>query len=96
LPVLIPGGVALCLYACSQHQSTIGDTQLAEAFLSEDTAGNVHSWEVQLVLEFCDKGSLRDLLSSCPPVGPFALPGEAVVAAGGACGCMWGPAGAGA
>lgn len=33
------------------------------AFLSEGLSDSVHSWEVQLVLEYCDKGSLRALLN---------------------------------
>jgi hypothetical protein len=33
------------------------------AFLNEGLSDSVHSWEVQLVLEYCDKGSLRALLN---------------------------------
>jgi len=40
-----------------------GDDQLAQAFLAGDDEAVRYSWEVQLVLEFCDRGSLRALLS---------------------------------
>ncbi|GFR51738.1 hypothetical protein Agub_g14106, partial [Astrephomene gubernaculifera] len=42
-----------------------------------EQAGNVHSWEVRLVLEYCDRGSLRDVLSS-------TLAAAAAAAGGGA------------
>lgn len=48
------------------------------AFLNEGLTDSVHSWEVQLVLEYCDKGSLRTLLNK---QGTFSLAG--------ACGRPW-------
>jgi len=44
------------------------------AFLNEGLSDSVHSWEVQLVLEYCDKGSLRALLNK---QGTLTTPGEA-------------------
>eukprot|EP00775_Hariotina_reticulata_P010053 gene10053-10209_t len=43
--------------------SSVGDTTLNTAFLSDGVTDMVHSWEVQLVLEYCDQGSLRQLLN---------------------------------
>ena len=43
------------------------------AFLNEGLSDSVHSWEVQLVLEYCDKGSLRALLNK---QGGFVLNGR--------------------
>lgn len=51
--------------------SSVGDSSLNAAFLNEGLAESVHSWEVQLVLEYCDQGSLRQLLNNN---GAFALP----------------------
>ncbi len=50
------------------------------AFLNEGLADSVHSWEVQLVLEYCDQGSLRQLLNK---KGTFKLPGVCVCVQGG-------------
>jgi len=44
--------------------SSVGDTTLNAAFLSDGVTDMVHSWEVQLVLEYCDQGSLRQLLNN--------------------------------
>lgn len=52
--------------------SSVGDSTMNAAFLNEGLSDSVHSWEVQLVLEFCDKGSLRNLLNK---QGPFQAAG---------------------
>ncbi|GIL86268.1 hypothetical protein Vretimale_13734 [Volvox reticuliferus] len=39
------------------------DTTSPLAAMSNADAQNVHSWEVRLVLEYCDRGSLRDVLN---------------------------------
>lgn len=39
-----------------------GSINDSAAFLGEGDQG-VHSWEVRLVLEYCDQGSLRDALT---------------------------------
>ena len=44
----------------------------------DDADGSVHSWEVRLVLEFCDKGTLREALNR----GVFRRPGGGVDLAG--------------
>ncbi|GIL53854.1 hypothetical protein Vafri_9483 [Volvox africanus] len=41
---------------------TVDSTSPLAAMSSAD-AQNVHSWEVRLVLEYCDRGSLRDVLN---------------------------------
>lgn len=43
------------------------------AFLNDGLSDSVHSWEVQLVLEYCDQGSLRALLNK---QGMFAQTGR--------------------
>ena len=70
----------LCCGVC-RERSSIGDTTLAEAFLSEDVASHIQSWEVQLVLEFCDQGTLRDVIdrSGARHSGPFSRHGEGPV-----------------
>jgi hypothetical protein len=55
------------------------------AFLNEGLSDSVHSWEVQLVLEYCDKGSLRALLNK---QGVFMQPG--VFGGGGWLGVLFG------
>jgi hypothetical protein len=64
-----------------RERSSLGDTTLAEAFLSEDVASHIQSWEVQLVLEFCDKGTLRDVMDdpAGQHSGPFLRHGTAGV-----------------
>lgn len=52
--------------------SSVGDSTMNAAFLNEGLGDSVHSWEVQLVLEYCDQGSLRSLLNR---KGAFSLPG---------------------
>lgn len=52
----------------------MGDSTMNAAFLNEGLSDSVHSWEVQLVLEYCDKGSLRALLNK---QGMMTTPGEA-------------------
>jgi hypothetical protein len=55
----------------------VGDSTLNAAFLSGEGLGDsVHSWEVQLVLEMCDMGSLRSLLNK---QGPFVTRGACFV-----------------
>lgn len=49
--------------AARLDSSSVGDSTMNAAFLNEGLADSVHSWEVQLVLEYCDKGSLRALLN---------------------------------
>lgn len=53
--------------------SSVGDSTMNAAFLNEGLGDSVHSWEVQLVLEYCDQGSLRSLLNK---KGAFTLPGQ--------------------
>lgn len=58
--------------AARLDSSSVGDSTMNAAFLNEGLADSVHSWEVQLVLEYCDKGSLRALLNK---QGTFAYTG---------------------
>lgn len=53
--------------AASPQDSASGNSP----FWANEAAADVHSWEVQLVLEYCDLGTLRDALNR----GLFALPG---------------------
>lgn len=53
----------LVLLFCRLDNSSVGDSTMNAAFLNEGLSDSVHSWEVQLVLEYCDKGSLRALLN---------------------------------
>lgn len=69
---LSPLPCAAPAYACRLDSSSVGDSTMNAAFLNEGLSDSVHSWEVQLVLEYCDKGSLRALLNK---QGTFALPG---------------------
>lgn len=59
-------------FACRLDSSSVGDSTMNAAFLNEGLTDSVHSWEVQLVLEYCDKGSLRTLLNK---QGTFSLAG---------------------
>ena len=79
---------ALCPQQCQTHTrprhaapnpppvSSLSDgaDDLARAFMAGDDDAARVSWEVRLVLELCDRGSLRALLSA-PGGVPFALPG---------------------
>lgn len=62
------------IMVCSRlDSSSVGDTTLNAAFLSDGVTDMVHSWEVQLVLEYCDQGSLRQLLNN---KDSFTKPGQ--------------------
>lgn len=56
-------------------RSSVGDSTMNAAFLNEGLSDSVHSWEVQLVLEYCDQGSLRSLLNK---KGAFIQPGKLI------------------
>lgn len=69
--------------AARLDSSSVGDSTMNAAFLNEGLADSVHSWEVQLVLEYCDKGSLRALLNK---QGTFVYQGGTVTSW--PCACM--------
>lgn len=46
------------MFCCAPRldSSSVGDSTMNAAFLNEGLSDSVHSWEVQLVLEYCDMG----------------------------------------
>lgn len=54
-----------CLHACVRGpggRSPGTSVSRADALSSADSEATIHSYEVRLVLEYCDKGSLREAL----------------------------------
>lgn len=55
----------LILYCCDYLcRASITVTRDAGALDGESADANVHSWEVRLVLEYCDLGALREALNA--------------------------------
>jgi hypothetical protein len=88
-PVLVGHEAQISSQSGAQHRlegSSVGDSTLNAAFLEEGQGDAVHSWEVQLVLEYCDQGSLRQLLNK---TGPFKTPGTPATMRQYASTCSW-------
>ncbi|KAL6760519.1 kinase-like domain-containing protein [Haematococcus lacustris] len=59
--------------------TNLDTTMKASGGSMSDTNQNVHSYEVRLVLEYCDKGSLREALDQGAFMGPSGLNYRAVL-----------------